>query len=97
MTNDDVAGASALTNLADNVLSIEKPNIRLLKNRDFGITGTVVCAYDPSNHRIYEKARGDVVRYEWDHVGVPEAQNPAHGSPGFEITDGGAKMSSLPF
>lgn len=29
MTNDDVSGASALTNLADNVFFIEKPNIRV--------------------------------------------------------------------
>ena len=93
MTNDDVSGASALTNLADNVLCIEKPNIRLLKNRDFGITGTVICNYDPANHRIFEASRGDTIRYEWDHVGIPEAENPAHGSDGFEITLGG----TLPF
>lgn len=29
MQNDDVSGSSALTNLADNVLFIEKPNIRV--------------------------------------------------------------------
>ena len=27
--NDSVSGSSAITNLADNVLSIEKPNIRI--------------------------------------------------------------------
>lgn len=97
MSNDDVSGASALTNLADNVLCIEKPNVRLLKNRDFGTVGLIECDYNPANHRIYEHSRGDVIRYEWDHTNLPEIDDPAHGSPGFEITFGAAKIHPMGF
>lgn len=99
ITNDDVAGSSVITNMADTVLCIERPNIRVLKNRDFGSTGLVICNYDPANHRIFEAKYGDNTRYEWDHVGIPEAQNPAANSEGFEIVLGGegAPQSYPPF
>ena len=41
--NDDVSGSSAITNLADNVINVEKSpkGIRVTKNRDFGTTGFI--------------------------------------------------------
>ena len=71
-TNDEVSGSSAITNLATTVLNIEKPNIRVTKNREFGETGFIPCEYDPVNHRIYQKNYGDHVRYSWDHTGIQE-------------------------
>ena len=73
MTNDDVAGSSALTNLADNVLCIEKPNIRILKNRAYGVLGYIICSYDPTNRRIFQTSVGDHYEYKWDHTGIQKA------------------------
>lgn len=88
MQNDDVSGSSALTNLADNVLFIEKPNIRVQKNRDFGTTGLVVCSYDPSNRRIFQANTGDRTVYGWNHEGITLPKNPAAEYAEFTITSG---------
>lgn len=77
LQNDDVAGSSALTNLADNVISIEKPNIRITKNRDFGICDLIECGYNPINRRIYQASIGDKKVYKWDHTGVMIPERPA--------------------
>ena len=77
MTNDDVSGSSALTNLADNVLCIERPNIRVLKNRDFGVMGYIICNYDPANRRIFQASTGDKYNYSWNHTGIRVPENQA--------------------
>lgn len=69
-SNDSVSGSSAITNLADTVLNIEKPNIRCTKNRHNGITGLVECSYDPANRRIFETISGDRIVYSWNHTGL---------------------------
>lgn len=76
-TNDDVAGSANITNAADTVLNVEKPNVRILKNRAFGECGIVYCDYDPTNRRIYQSNVGDLVVYGWDHEGVAEPRYPA--------------------
>jgi len=76
-TNDDVAGSANITNAADTVLNIEKPNIRVMKNRAFGECGLVYCDYDPTNRRIYQSNIGDNTVYGWDHTGILEPQYPA--------------------
>lgn len=69
--NDDVSGSSAITNLADNVLCIKKPDIAILKNRAFGRTGVIKCTFNPANRRIFETERGDnYYRYSWMYDGV---------------------------
>ena len=68
--NDDISGSSAISNLADTVLNIEKPNIRITKNRDFGDLGVVICDYNPANRRIYESSVGDHTVYSWNHDGL---------------------------
>ena len=87
-TSDDVSGSSALTNLADNVFAIEKPNIRVTKNRDFGETGYILCDYDPVNRRIYQKNLGDRIVYGWDHAGLKEPEDRAMDLPEFQIQPG---------
>lgn len=76
------------TNLADNVLFIEKPNIRVQKNRDFGITGLIVCSYDPCNRRIFQKSTGDRTVYSWNHEGIKVPEDRACDNPEFEISSG---------
>ena len=76
-TNDDISGSSAISNLADNVLNIERPHIRVTKNRDFGSTGFIRCDYDPASRRIFQENMGDHTRYGWDHTDIPLPEHPA--------------------
>lgn len=76
-TNDDVSGSSAITNLADTVISVEKPHLRVTKNRNFGTTGFIPCDYNPANRRIFQQSLGDRIVYSWDHNGIKKPENPA--------------------
>lgn len=95
--NDDVSGSSAITNLADNVINVEKSpkGIRVTKNRDFGITGFINTCYDPANRRIYQFNTTDCIVYEWDHNGISLPENPASLLEEFKVDDG--SMNDQPF
>lgn len=88
--NDDVSGSSAITNLADVVLNVEKSpkGIRVTKNRDFGVTGFVNTCYDPANRRIFQLNTQDRIVYGWDHDNIPLPENPAATLEEFAIDDG---------
>lgn len=88
LTNDDVSGSSAITNLADIVISVEKPNLRITKNREFGICDYIVCNYDPANRRIFEASKGDRTVYGWDHNGISIPENQACKREEFAIKEG---------
>lgn len=88
ITNDDVSGSSAITNLADNVISVEKPNLRITKNREFGILDYIECCYDPCNRRIYQANTGDRTVYGWDHQGIMIPEDQACARPEFAIQSG---------
>lgn len=87
-SNDTVSGSSVITNLADNVFSIEKPNVRVTKNRSYGETGYILCDYDPANRRIYQKNLGDRTVYGWDHEGIEEPEDKAISLVEFQIKAG---------
>ena len=76
-TSDEISGSSAISNLADNVINVEKPNLRIVKNRDYGQTGLIQCDFDPANRRIFQTSTGDRMVYSWDHNGIKEPENPA--------------------
>lgn len=84
-TSDDVSGSSTITNIADNVISIEKPNIRVTKNREFGICEYIECNYNPANRRIYQANTGDVTIYGWDHNGIDEPETKAQDISEFKV------------
>lgn len=67
---DDVGGSSYITNLASNVLSINKPDIAALKSRDSGRTGVIECCYCGDSRRIYQADVGDKYVYSWDRTGL---------------------------
>ena len=92
--SEDVAGSAAITNLADIVMCIEKPNIRVTKNREFGDTPYIHCSFDPSTRRIYQTSYGDRTVYGWDHVGIqePQPEDKAENLPAFAIQDGSEEM-----
>jgi len=82
-TNDDISGSSVISNLADNVINVERPNIRVTKNRYYGTQTLILCTYDPCNRRIFQTNTGDRIVYGWDHTGVELPENPASSLPEF--------------
>ena len=88
LTNDDVSGSSAITNLADNVIAVEKPNLNVTKNRDFGELTYIECAYSPINRRIFQVNTGDTFRYSWNHTGIGRPEHPAVDNTSFSIKTG---------
>lgn len=84
-TSDSVSGSSAITNLADIVLNVEKPDIRITKNREFGETKLIRCVYNPVNRRIYQEKTGDRTVYSWDHTGIEVPKIQAMKLPQFRI------------
>lgn len=89
-TNDSISGSSAISNLADVVLNIERApkGIRVTKNRDFGTTGFIPTAYDPTNRRLFQLNTGDKTVYGWDHEGIKEPENQARLLEEFKVDDG---------
>ena len=90
-TNDSISGSSAISNLADNVINVEKTptkGIRVTKNRDFGVTGFINTCYDPANRRIFQYNTGDRIVYSWDHSGIQIPENQAICLEEFAIDDG---------
>ena len=89
-TNDSISGSSAISNLADVVLNIERApkGIRVTKNRDFGTTGFIPTAYDPANRRLFQLNTGDKLVYGWNHEGIKVPENQACLLEEFKIDDG---------
>jgi len=89
-TNDSISGSSAISNLADVVLNIERApkGIRVTKNRDFGITGFIPTCYDPTNRRLFQLNIGDKTVYSWDHKDIRVPENQACVLEEFKIDDG---------
>ena len=89
-SNDDVSGSSAITNLADNVLNVEKTpkGIRVTKNRDFGITGFINTVYDPANRRLYQARTMDHLVFGWNHEGIELPEHSVEELEEFKIDEG---------
>lgn len=87
-TSEDVAGSANITNLADTVINIEKPNLRITKNREFGICEYIICGYNPANRRIFQANIGDRTVYGWNHEGLTVPEQQACALPEFQIQCG---------
>ncbi len=96
-TNDSVAGSANITNVADNVINVEKPNLRVTKNREFGTTEYIECKYDPANRRIFQANIGDRVVYGWDHSNLNVELNKVDQYPEFKVTEHKPETSGNPF
>ena len=72
LSNDDVAGNSAVTNIADNVISVEQPDLRVLKSRASGRLGLISCVYCPDTRRIYAADERDAFHFSWNRDGAPK-------------------------
>ena len=92
--NEDISGSSAIGNLADFVINVERfptRGIRLTKNRIFGEKGFINCDYDPATRRLFQHiggGRGSSVVYGWDHNGIQLPENPAAALEEFAVDDG---------
>ena len=65
---------------------IEKPNIRLLKNRDSGIMKVVECAYCGDSRRIYQLDKGDLQKFGWDRSACKRPTVLANSDPRYGIS-----------
>lgn len=77
-----------ITNLADTVISVERPNIRITKNREFGTLSYIPCNYDPANRRIFQANIGDRTVYGWNHEGITIPEDQASALPEFTVQIG---------
>ena len=70
LRKDDVGGNSAIVNLADSAIVVERPNLRIIKNREGGIQKLIECCYCPDSRRIYQSDQGDLNRFSWNKEGI---------------------------
>lgn len=85
ITNDDVSGTKYITNLASNVLVIEKPDIRITKTRYSGNNGFIECCYCGDSRRVYQADVGDKYSYSWDKTGLTPPSIRADSLPEYKV------------
>ena len=66
LQKDDVGGNSQIVNLADTAIVVERPNLRIIKNRDGGRLKLIECLYCGDSRRVYQADVGDLNRFSWD-------------------------------
>lgn len=74
LSADDVSGANEITNLADNVFSVERARegeevdsrIRILKVRETGSRETVPLMFDQKSRRYYDAGGTPDKKYSWE-------------------------------
>ena len=67
---DDIGGSSATVRLADSAISVERPNLRIIKNREGGVKKLIECCYCPDSRRIYQADIGDMNSFSWNKEGI---------------------------
>lgn len=85
LRKDDVSGNSAIVNLCDTGISVERPDLRIIKNREDGIERLIECAYAMDSRRIFQADTGDNIVYSWDKSGLPLASPRADSFPEFGV------------
>lgn len=63
---DDVGGNSAIVRLANSAVVVEKPNLRVIKARDAGLTRLIECVYCGDSRRVYQADKGDLNKFSWN-------------------------------
>lgn len=82
---DDVGGSSATIRLADSAIVVEKPDLRIIKNREGGLCRLIECCYCPDSRRIYQADKGDLNRFSWDREGISPPNPRADSLPEFAV------------
>lgn len=85
----DISGSSSIGNLADSAIVSERPNLRIIKNRDDGTQRVIECCYCGDSRRIYEASKGDLNKFSWDKTGLTPPKVRADSLPeyGIQISD----------
>ena len=94
LKQDDIGGSSATIRLADSAIVVEKPNLRIIKNREGGLCRLIECCYCPDSRRIYQADKGDLTRVSWNKDGVPLPEKRADSLPDYAVR---LSESALPF
>lgn len=89
----DVSGNSSIVNLADSAIVVEKPNLRIIKNRRGGIEKLIECCYCGDSRRIYQADAGDLNKFSWNKEGVQKPDPRADSLPEYGVT----LAQTLPF
>ena len=84
LEGEDDGGNSAINNLADFTVAMERPNIRIIKNRVTGWLGLIDCIYCPDSRRIYQSDVGDQNRFSWNKAGIEPPKVRADSLPEFQ-------------
>lgn len=92
ITNDDIAGTKYLTNLASNVIVVERPDLRVTKTRYNGNNTFIECCYCRDSRRVYQKDIGDKYSYSWDKTGLTKPLVRADSLPEYGIYMSDAQM-----
>lgn len=82
---DDIGGSSATIRLADSAIVVERPNLRILKNREGGVCKLIECCYCPDSRRIYQADKGDLNRFSWDKAGITPPNPRADSLPDYAV------------
>ena len=82
---DDIGGCSATIRLADSAIVVERPNLRIIKNREGGLCRLIECCYCPDSRRIYQADKGDLCRFSWNKEGVAAPSPRADSLPDYAV------------
>ena len=82
---DDIGGSSATIRLADSAIVVERPNLRVLKNREGGVCRLIECCYCPDSRRIYQADKGDLCRFSWNREGITPPNPRADSLPEYAV------------
>lgn len=85
-----VSGSSAIVNLADNAIVVQRPDLRIIKNRTTGIQRDIPCAFCGDSRRIYQADVGDKLYCSWDRTGLKHPDPRADSMPEY-----GTQLSQL--
>ena len=85
LRKDDVGGNSAIVNLADSAIVVERPDLRIIKNREGGVQRLISCCYCPDSRRIYQSDRGDLNCFSWDKKDIKPPPLLASSLPEYQI------------
>lgn len=84
LRKDDVGGNSAIVNLSDSAIVVEKPNLRIIKNREGGMENLIECVYCPDSRRIYQCDCGDLNHFSWDRESLTPPLQKANSLPEYQ-------------
>lgn len=82
---DDIGGSSATIRLADSAIVVERPNLRILKNREGGVRKVIECCYCPDSRRIYQADKGDLNIFSWNKSGITPPHPRADSLPEYAV------------